>query len=168
MQDSNHCQQFVDYLIELARKYNHWSYGPDLRQRMKTGAALADSFIPKEHPARKILGCIFSNQEQTYQLGLSGFKPELTAGGQDQEAYRHIAAAAAAVLEGLAPLVDLQNNMDRRQLAAESEAEKRLEREAELADNEAGRQVGEEIKNYLNEQITEQELRQRLSLILCA
>ena len=97
---------------------------------------------------------------------MTGFKAELIAGGQGQEAYRHIAGAAAAVLEGFSTLVDLQNAEDRKQLNEAQDDVDKAERTAELADNEAGRKVGQTLKQFLNEQITEETLRRQLLDIL--
>lgn len=164
--EENDCKRFVDSLIDLAKTYNHWTHGPDVQQRMRVGAVLADRYIPEGHPARKVLGSLVSKEESVELPGVTGFKAELIAGGQGQEAYRHIAGAAAAVLEGLSTLVDLQNSKDRKQLNEAQDGVDKAERIAELADNEAGRQVGQTLKQFLNEQITEETLRRQLLDIL--
>jgi hypothetical protein len=166
--EENDCQRFVESLINLAKSQNHWTHGPDVHQRMRVGAVLADRYIPEGHPARKVLGSLLSKTDPIELPGVTGFKAELIAGGQGQEAYRHIAGAAAAVLEGFSMLVDLQNSEDRRQLHAAQDDVDKAERIAELADNEAGRQVGLALKQFLNEQITEEMLRRQLLDILGA
>ncbi len=166
--EENDCRRFVESLIDLAKTYNHWTHGPDVHQRMRVGAVLADRYIPEGHPARKVLGSLVSKEEPVELPGVTGFKAALIAGGQGQEAYRHIAGAAAAVLEGFSTLVDLQNSQDRRQLNEAQDDVDRAERMAELADNEAGRQVGQALKQFLNEQITEETLRRQLLDILSA
>ena len=166
--EENDCQRFVESLIDLARTHNHWTHGPDLHQCMRVGAVLADRYIPEGHPARKVLGALVSKAEPLELPGVTGFKAELIAGGQGQEAYRHIAGAAAAVLEGFSMLVGLQNSEDRRQLQEAQDDAGKAEHVAELADNEAGRQGGQTLKQFLNEQITEETLRRQLLDILSA
>ena len=162
------CQEFVNLIVQVAADHNKWYFGPDINQRKRTGIQIADMFIPHDHIAHRVLGSFISPCENRYISDVSGFKPELVAGGQGTEAYRHIGAAIAAVLEGCSLLIDLQNQSDHKQLQEETCPVQQLERKAELADNAAGRKAGEEIMEYLNEKIGKQELKSRLLGILCS
>jgi len=162
------CEDFVDRIVQMAKANNTWLSGPDINQRRITGIQIADTFIPHDHLAHRILGSAISPADHLESGDISGFKPELVAGGQHAEAYRHIGAAMAAVLEGLPFLVDLQNRSDAKQLQEEEFEMKRKERRAELADNEAGKLAGEKIRDYLNEKIGLEELRSELLRIFCS
>lgn len=161
------CERFVDILVRIAEANNVWSCGPDMNQRRRVGIRIADKFIPHSHIAHRVLGSCLCPADNHDLEDISGFKPELVAGGQGVEAYRHIGGAIAAVLEGYPFLVDMQSRADLKQLRQESEAEAKQERLAELAGNQAGKQAGRLIRDYLNEAIGLEELRNGLLELLC-
>ena len=117
--------------------------------------------------AHKLLGNSVSPEENASLEDVSGFRQELIAGDQGAEAYRHIGAAIACVLQSCSFLIHMQNRSDHKQLSQEDLAEKIEERKAELADNEAGRQAGLRIRDYINEAISLDVLETELLNLFC-
>ena len=95
---------------------------------------------------------------------VSGFRPTLVAGGQDEEALRHLAAAAAAVLAGRTPLVWLASVVDWLQ---GWRRDRRRESRAEIAGNQTGAALGHLLQDYLNGVLTRGALEDRLAALLC-
>lgn len=95
-----------------------------------------------------------------------GFRCELVQGGQGVQVGRHIAAAAAAVLQDRPGLVNMANFVDA-YVQGTGPGRSQAEQRAELAGNESGRRVGRDIREFLSGIIPSDVMRERLTNVLC-
>ena len=135
---------FVDELLETATRYNHWYYGCDYEQRCKAARRIAIEFIPQKE-YRYIIGG-FGGKTRPWR-DITGLRNDLTQGGQNSAAYRHIASAAALVMRGCSIIVDIGDIIDDNQEITEKHSEQ--EKQAEILGNEAGREAGHILNKYL-------------------
>ena len=179
-QDIDSCFDLVDDLIEIAKKYNKWTEGPDWLQRLKTAKYIANRYIPDGMRAQRVaVNGSFSGGRNRNLTGFSGFRPVLTQGGQNKSVYRHIGFNAAAVLQGTtflsktaeaseyAQLYGNWRDYNSGKITREEFEEEVDERVAEINDDISGRAVGNGLEEFLDEEIKENELRTKLLKELC-
>lgn len=165
----NHCHRFVAQLLALA---DAALASPDRQARAHhLAVALVTQFVPEAkvagHDIRRVLVGQATGEaamSADYPDILRGFKPELVAGGQDVEALRHFAAAAAAVLEKKRYLIGAAIAADAGQVLTRGHVKEAC---AEIRDDRAGARAGDLLARYLGGELVRAEVRRQLRELLC-
>jgi len=147
---------FIADLVRIAEFSNSPRFGTDSDQRLRAAKLMVDGYLKeKDNLARIALGggIIWRSIVLRKLAGdaWTTLRDDLTGeGAQENDAFHHFAAHAAAILIGHGyghSLSHWANNEDIGQLGGEHNTAAKIE----IEDNKAGRKVGESMKKYIKD-----------------
>jgi hypothetical protein len=167
------CIDFVNSLLGFVSQYNVPSHGTDLEQSGKVGAAIACAFVPVPH--RYVLALTCPSGSYTSPTDITGFCPQLSMGGKNEQLYRHLAFNAGAVLVHLDSLADKAAEIDCEELRKScgcpcpfGPATKRCwQNRAEVVGDLLGKKIGKILKDVMYETTSPLAARNALKALLC-
>jgi RHS repeat-associated protein len=171
------CSDFIEQLIQFADRANSW-WLPNWNQSQRLSVYVSCAYVPSGLRWPLVIPGTCPNNYLS-ATDTTGFCPQLSQGGQDEQLYRHLGFNTAAKLGG-------ETRLSRRAVAQDCEEVREscgccvppsqfigpltrrcLQDQAEVTGDLLGRRAGRILRKYIYESITKSNTESQLRELLC-